>query len=180
VLQGAAATRGAFLAGLGRASVVEFGGHAVVHPDLPGRSALVLADGPGGASGALYARDLAGLALPHTELVVLAACGTARGDLSRTDGVASLVHPFLAAGVPAVVASLWNVDDAATARLSLALHRRLAAGEDAAAALRSAQLELLRGPRESLRSPLAWAPFELFGAAVKLGGRPARQAAERR
>ncbi|HVR10313.1 MAG TPA: CHAT domain-containing protein, partial [Thermoanaerobaculia bacterium] len=165
VLVEAAATRGAFLAGLPRAELVHFSGHAVVHPELPARSALILADDAGGAPGAVFAPELAALTLAGTRLVVLAACNTGRGSLGQSDGVADLVRPFFAAGVPAVIATLWNVDDRAAARLSGALHRRLAAGLDAEAALRGAQLELLGGPEPDLRSPAAWAPFQLLGTA---------------
>jgi CHAT domain-containing protein len=77
--------------------------------------------------------------------------------------VSSLARPFLAAGVPAVVASLWNVGDRATAPLLVAFHRRLRDGRDPLSALRAAQLELLRGPAPALRSPASWAAFEVFG-----------------
>jgi CHAT domain-containing protein len=172
VLAGAAATRAAFLAGMETAEVVQFSGHAVVDPDLPGRSVLVLADQPGGATGALYVHDLAGLSLPATRLVFLAACSTGRGNLSQTDGIASLARPFLSAGAPAVIATLWNVEDLSAGQLSRRLHRRLAAGEDAMNALRDAQLELLHGSDSALRPPRAWAAYELLGANLAPAGWP--------
>jgi CHAT domain-containing protein len=80
--------------------------------------------------------------------------------------VLSLARPFLAAGVPAVVASLWEVEDEPTARLLTAFHRHLRGGESALAALRSAQRELLADPDPALRSPAYWAAFELFGGGL--------------
>ncbi len=162
LLQGVGATKAAFLAAAGRHTIVHIAGHAIVNPEFPLLSLLALAPTLGD-SGSLYAHELYGLRLPRTRLVLLSACGTGGGEPSGPEGVSSLARPFLAAGVPAVVASLWNVNDRATTRLLVAFHRRLRAGRDPLSALRSAQLELLRGPEASLRSPASWAAFEVFG-----------------
>jgi len=62
-----------------------------------------------------------------------------------------------------VVASLWDVEDAATQRLMAAFHRQVAAGGNPAEALRDAQLELLRSDDRALRRPSAWAAFFAAG-----------------
>jgi CHAT domain-containing protein len=104
--------------------------------------------------------DIAALPLAGTRVAVLSACATGAGAESRGEGVLSLVRPFLAAGVPHVVASLWSVRDDDTRPLMVALHRRLLAGEPPSAALRSAQLEALRssGGRAG-----TWAAFMTVG-----------------
>src|SRR5207237_10120390 len=96
-------------------------------------------------------------------LVVLAACRTAAGRNVRGEGVANLVRPFLAAGVPAVIASLWDADDRASARLLTIFHERRVAGESTVDALRTAQLAVLNDPDPSFHVPAMWASFQVFG-----------------
>lgn len=63
--------------------------------------------------------------LKGTELVVLSACRTARGEMESGDGFVALTWGFLFAGSKAVVASLWEVDDTATALLMSRLYENL-------------------------------------------------------
>lgn len=165
LLTGSQATPARFLSAIGSHAIVHYGGHAQLDPRSPYLSRLLMA--PDGASpGVLFARDLYGRRFPETELVVLAACATAGDQVADSEGVSSLARPFLAAGVPAVIGTLWRVDDAAAAALSVELHRELAGGAEAAAALRGAMLHLLRSPSSAWNTPRSWAAFELFGAAT--------------
>jgi CHAT domain-containing protein len=169
-LTGAGATPAAFLARAPRAPVIHLASHALVNESQPLLSAFVLAParGAGGVadSGLLTAGDVYRLRLDHTRLVVLAACDTARGPLAGGEGVANLARPFLAAGAPLVVASLWRVDDAPAAGLFYGFHRRVARGEDPVAALHDEQVAALRSADRDLRSPGFWGTFEIFGAAA--------------
>ena len=73
-----------------------------------------------------------------------------------------LARGFLAAGAARVVASLWAVEDRATAELMGRFYRELlAGGRPPAAALRAAQLDLRRHLR--WRDPYHWAGFVLVG-----------------
>lgn len=164
-LTGEAATPDAFLAAAGRHEIVQFGGHAVVNNEFPLLSYLVMAPRRAGDSGLLYTHELYGVRLERTRLVVLAACRTAGGPVNG-EGPLSLARAFLAAGVPTIVASLWDVDDEATARLLQSFHKRFQQGDDAATALRQAQLSMLASPDTALRSPAAWGAFEVLGAAA--------------
>jgi CHAT domain-containing protein len=96
-------------------------------------------------------------------VLILAACSTGVGAVSRGEGVVSVARPFLAAGVPLVIASQWDVEDRATARLFLAFHERLSATHDAARALREAQLQMLRSNDSSLDAPASWGAFVALG-----------------
>jgi tetratricopeptide (TPR) repeat protein len=169
LLLGGAASKAAFLAQAREADWIHFSGHAVVDPQNTLLSVLVLAPGPDGDSGALTAREIYGLHLGGTRLVVLAACETGNQYVPGSEGVTSLARAFLAAGVPTVVASLWSVDDRTTADLLDAFHRRLWDGADPVDALREAQLGMLRGTDAADRSPRAWAAFEVIGASAKNG-----------
>jgi CHAT domain-containing protein len=102
-------------------------------------------------------------------VVVLAGCRTAAGAPSRLDGGFSLATPFLAAGVPNVVASLWDVDDVVSRRFSVAVHSSLLNEREPTRALHQAQVSLLRDPDPALSHPASWAGF------VSLGGVAARR-----
>lgn len=111
--------------------------------------------------GLLYLKELYGIKLSRTRLVVLSACQSGLGQFYRGEGIVSLVRPLLAAGVPTVVASLWPVDSKATSDLMIEFHkqRKLIGGMQAAEALRRAQLELAR----TYEHPFYWAPFIAVG-----------------
>jgi CHAT domain-containing protein len=79
---------------------------------------------------------------PNLELLVLSACQTALGDDDAELGFAGLA---LKAGVKSVVASFWNIDDAATLVLMSEFYRQLGQTSTKAEALRQAQLKMLRG-----------------------------------
>lgn len=153
-----AAQRGTFCTLAPRARQIYFAGHALLNPQNPLLSGLVFAPAGPEETGLLYAREIAELRLPHTQLVILAACNT--GKTVDRWGLASLSRAFQAAGVPTVVASLWSVDDSATTALLQSFQSHLEAHGDAAVALQEAQRELLAGRG----SPTTWAAFSLFGA----------------
>ena len=158
------ADRESFLQLAGEFEVVHFSGHALASLDSLGYSALVLAsadDDTGG--GALYAHEIADLDLTASRLVTLGACDTGAGPYRGGEGILSLARALLAAGAPAVVQSLWAVEDQAAEELFRTFHTRLRAGADPAAALQAAQLALLRHPNERFHSPALWAGFAVIG-----------------
>lgn len=162
-LIGAAATPRAFLNRAQGSTVIHVAGHAIVNPRQPSRSLLMLA-ADGERSGAVEAQELiTGVPrLDHTRLVVLGACSSAGGLPIGPQGVAPLVRPFIVAGAPAVIGTLWNVNDDTAKHLLVSLHQHYRSGDDAAVALQRAQVEMLRGG-PALRSVLAWAPFQVIG-----------------
>ena len=151
VLTGRAATREVFLKEISGYEVVHFGGHAVSNPEYPLLSRLLFAPAASGEPESLFAHELSKMRLPHTRVVVLAACSTAAGAVSRGEGVMSVARPFLAAGVPVVVGSQWDVDDRATRALFVRFHQVLAETIDPMRALREAQLSLLRDATAALQ-----------------------------
>src|SRR5262249_53773631 len=164
VLTGRAATKARFTVAAPDYDVVHFGGHAIVNTEYPLLSRLSFSpDRDGGPSQSLFARDIAELPFRRTQVVVLAACSTAAGVISRGEGVVSVARPFLTAGVPMVVASLWDVDDAATEALSLAFHAAISQRQDPVNALRTAQLSLLRSGNTLLAAPRNWGAFVVLG-----------------
>jgi CHAT domain-containing protein len=109
-LVGRAATREAVIRQLGNADIVHFASHYVVSEDSPTSSKLLLAKGDAasegqGAGDALTVYDLYQMKLQRTRLVVLAACQTGTERYYKGEGMIGMSRAFIAAGVPAVVAS---------------------------------------------------------------------------
>ncbi len=110
-------------------------------------SGLVMAPGEHQADQLFTAEQVSSQDFRATELVVLSACETGVGDLTVTEGAMSLQRAFLTAGARSVMASLWKVDDAATAVLMEEFYRNLWKKKlSKVDALREAQLALLRRP----------------------------------
>ena len=169
LLLGKNATKAAFLAAAPEAEWIQFSGHAVIDPANTLLSRLVLASGQNGDhfdDGSLTAREIYSLKLNNTRFVVLAACDTGNEYVPGGEGVTSLARAFLAAGVPTVVASLWSVDDEATAHLFGFFHDELVKGTDPVDALRAAQLKMLESNNKRDRLPSSWAAFEVIGASA--------------
>jgi tetratricopeptide (TPR) repeat protein len=144
-------------ADLARPAVIHVATH--VRPDDKNawQSAILL--GPGDHD-LLRAVEVAGMSL-RADLVVLASCGSATGRVLSGEGVQGLASAFLAAEAPAVVASLWPVDDDLTALLMDRFYNHLAGGAPVATALSRAQQEM----REDAATahPFAWAGFVVIG-----------------
>ncbi|MBU6272774.1 MAG: CHAT domain-containing protein [Betaproteobacteria bacterium] len=121
-------------------------------------SRLLLAPDAGN-DGSLTVREIYGLRL-SADLVTLSACETGLGSVLRGDDVLGLARGFLYAGSRNIVASLWEVDDDATAQLMKSFYQRLLAGTSRRQALREAQLAL----RKDFPDPFFWAAFGLTGA----------------
>jgi CHAT domain-containing protein len=149
--------------------VIHFAGHTVANPEFPFLSRLLLApdlDERYG-SGVLLASEVASSTFRHTRVVVLASCESAAGKYIEGEGVDSVARMFLDAGVPAVVASLWPVDDDVLP-LVIEFHRELRRTRDPARALRAAQLVLL-GETVDLQPLRRWAGFLVVGGINGLG-----------
>jgi len=159
------ASRATVLGGrLGGYRVVHFATHGVVDTEYPSLSGLVLsrfgADGRP-RNGFLRLADLYDLDL-RADLVVLSGCRTALGREVSGEGLIGLARGFMHAGAPRVVASLWPVEDRATAELMTRFYSAMwKDGLPASAALAAAQRSMLRERR--WRDPYSWAGFILQG-----------------
>jgi CHAT domain-containing protein len=138
---------------------LHFAAHGYFDEAEPGRSGLVLARG--GEDGFLQAREVARLKL-SSDLVTLSACQSGLGRLLAGEGVQGLARAFLHAGSRAVVVSLWNVNDEATAELMRRFYGHLQKGLARDEALREAKRSLA-APGGRWRHPYYWAAFVLQG-----------------
>jgi CHAT domain-containing protein len=143
---------------------VHFATHGFVDSVNPSLSAIVLSlvDRDGRPQdGFLRADELYGLEL-SADMVVLSACQTGLGKEIRGEGLVGLTRGLMYAGAATVVVSLWSVSDNATADLMARFYRELiSAGRSPAAALRAAQLLLLKQTRWT--HPYYWSAFTIQG-----------------
>src|SRR5439155_1849068 len=132
------------------------------HPELSGL-VLSLVDENGKAQdGFLRMHEIYNLQLP-VDLVVLSACQTAIGKEIKGEGLVGLTRGFMYAGAERVVASLWQVDDVATAELmSLFYQGVLKKNLPPATALRAAQVQMWKQKRWQ-EDPYFWGAFQLQG-----------------
>lgn len=160
-----AANRGAAVAARwDRFSLVHFATHALLnlrHPEMSG-IVLSLYDADGNAQdGFLRANDIYNLRMP-ADLVVLSVCDSGVGRMQGSEGAYSLARAFFYAGTRRVVASLWPVDDRASAVLMEKFYRELLRKHASPQnALSTAQAEMRHDPRWA--SPYYWAGFVVHG-----------------
>jgi CHAT domain-containing protein len=139
-----------------QANVLHFAAHATFKQEHPLDSAVMLAPGEG-EDGALTVAEIFSLKLPGS-LVVLSGCETGMGTVAAGDELIGLTRAFMYAGAPQLLATLWQVDDQATASLMTEFYKQLTT-RPAADALRLAQISV----RASHPHPFYWAAFTTYG-----------------
>ena len=117
-------------------------------------------------NGVLTAMEAGSLNLSGTELVVLSACNTGRGEVENGERVFGLPRALQEAGAQAVLMSLWSVPDQETQELMRRFYSKWLSGMDMHEAMKEAQLEM----REKVKSehgghdlPYYWGAFVLVG-----------------
>jgi CHAT domain-containing protein/Tfp pilus assembly protein PilF len=164
VLVGPAASERAFRDDAAGREIVHLATYGLLNKHNPLFSFVELAP-QGAEDGRLEVHEVFGLGL-SARLVVLSACQTALGsgslaDLPAGDDWVGLVRAFLFAGASKVLATLWPVEDRATASLMERFYTALEAGRSEAEAIALAQRSLLRN--SATAHPFYWAGFALVG-----------------
>ena len=155
-------------------SLIHFATHGLVNEHLPLESSLALTIPEhwreGEEIGLLQVWEIYEHVRLDADLVTLSACETALGKDLSGEGILGLTRAFQFAGARSVVASLWGVNDQATAELMKRFYTNLRSGMARDEALRQAQMTLRAGPLElgegrQLRTshPFYWAAFQLYG-----------------
>jgi CHAT domain-containing protein len=149
---------------LGDYRIIHFATHGLLnprHPELSGLALSLVNEKGQPQDGFLRMTDLYDLKL-NADLIVLSACRTAMGKDVKGEGLIGLTRGFMYAGAPRIVASLWDVNDAATAELMSRFYRHLLKDKlPATAALRAAQLSMSKESRWA--APYYWAGFVIQG-----------------
>ena len=144
--------------------IVHFATHGITDPDHPELSGIILSlvdENGAKQDGYLRLHEIYNLKLP-AELVVISACESGVGKQLKGEGLIALTRGFMYAGAARVVASLWKVDDAATAALMTEFYKEMfTKAKKPAAALRAAQLTISTQTR--WHDPYFWAGFIIQG-----------------
>lgn len=149
---------------LRRRRILHFATHALLDEITPARSGIVLAmpDRDRTQDGILRTSEVANLNL-DADLVVLSACQTGLGKLTRAEGMMGLTRSFFQAGAHRVASSLWNVDDRATADFMTWFYQGMNVSSTPGAALREAKRKFLSSTSPVYRHPFFWAGFVISG-----------------
>ncbi|HKR13304.1 MAG TPA: CHAT domain-containing tetratricopeptide repeat protein [Pyrinomonadaceae bacterium] len=149
---------------VGEYQIVHFATHGFVdneHPELSGIGLTMVDQNGATKNGIMPLHDIYSLDLA-AELTVLSACETALGEDVKGEGLVGLTHSFMSAGSKSVVASLWKVDDQATAVFMVHFYESMFRERlQPAAALRAAQLKMMQDKQWS--EPYYWAGFVFQG-----------------
>lgn len=159
VLRGSYAQEGDVRAAIEREAfaVLHVNVHGIHDPFVPSSSGLVL-EPDAGDDGFLWADEVSRLtSVPP--IVVLNACSTGRGELDPSEGIMGLVRAFLERGALAVVANLWDVDDASAYRFAQDFYERLKRGDD----LETAMAYGVARIRREKPHPYHWSGYVLLG-----------------
>lgn len=169
-LTGANARERAIKEAMAQADVIHLATHYVTDDRSPMASKLLLAKettdsfASKESDGVLQAWEIYAMNLKLARLVVLAACQTGVERTYRGEGAINIARPFIKAGVPLVVASLWPVESQPTSDLMISFHKYRKHGSiSTAEALRRAQLDMIASSSVNQRHPSYWASFILIG-----------------
>ncbi len=141
-----------------------FAAHGYFDPNFPAYSSLVLA--PEGTEperdGYVTMGEWVGMNL-KSELTLLSACNTARGENISGEGLMGLAYALYVAGNTNTVLTLWPVADEETAEFVGSLLTKIKAGQPHAQAITATKREFLNHDHPRKRNPYFWAPFVLYG-----------------
>ena len=162
---GKEATKAAFKERAQAFSIIHLAMHGIVDMKYPMHSLLSFAPTSDSASKeatSLYAYEIHNLSL-QADLVVLSACETGLGKTIQGEGVFSLARAFLYAGAPAIVTTLWEVNDFTSAALIETFYNNLARGMSKPEALQQAKLTFLSKTDAFSGHPTYWGSFIIIG-----------------
>jgi tetratricopeptide (TPR) repeat protein len=146
--------------------IIHIASHAGIdnrHPDLSHIVLSRVTEGGRPRPGLLLQKDIYRMRL-NADLVVLSLCRSALGVPDPGEGLMSLSRAFLFAGSKSVLASLWEVDDEATAEFMGSFYRHMLQEKNSPSrALVMTQVEFRHHRVEKFRNPYYWAAFELYG-----------------
>lgn len=142
-------------------SILHLATHGVLDNNSPLNSYVLLAPNEkSGEDGRLEAWEILEMNLT-SDLVMLSACETARGQARSGEGLVGLAWSLMVAGARNVAVSQWKVESASTTDLTIEFYKSLKQTGNKAEALRQAELKLRRDPLTA--HPFYWAGFVLIG-----------------
>lgn len=167
ILLDSAATKKTFLATAQNYTTLHLATHTIINNTNPNQSLITFYPTPSLAQNEnnLYVQEIYNLNLINTNLVILSACETGTGQLSKGEGLMSLARAFTYAGCPNIIASLWKADDKSTAWIIQRFYHYQQKGLSAANSLQKAKIDYLQSSdiEKRFKTPNYWAHLVLTG-----------------
>jgi len=157
------ATRNNFLKNAYKYKIIHLAMHALINDSIPMFSELVFTKSSKDAGeNVIHTYEIYGLNL-NAEMVTLSACNTGTGKLQKGEGIMSLARGFVYAGVPAIVMTLWEIQDKSGLEIMDAYYTYLKAGEKKDIALQRAKLDYLNNANMLKAHPYYWSSYIVSG-----------------
>ena len=164
LLEGADATKSAFLNQTLHCNVLHLATHGILNSHHPEFSFLAFSRSTDTTDyERFYVSEIYNAKIP-VDLAVISACHSAGGKLYRGEGLISLAHAFMYAGARNVAASLWSVDDATSPLLMAGFYESISEGKGVPLALAVAKRNFLHSHHQKSH-PYYWAGFVGWGNA---------------
>lgn len=166
VLTQSEATKSGFLQLCGQYSCLHIATHSIMDETHPDQVGLVFSTEESEktqlrqGNNILWRKEIENLDL-SADLLVLSACATGKGKLTRTEGLVALPKSFYLAGAANILYTLWNIPDRQTKDFMISFYQGFLGGKTYSAALRDAKLKMIARPETAL--PYQWAGFVLLG-----------------
>jgi len=162
------ATEAQFKAHAANHGILHLAMHGVLDVSHPIASCLAMTEnGDTLEDNLLHAYEISQMDL-NASMVVLSACETGYGKFEQGEGVMSLARSFMYAGVPSLLVSLWQVNDASTSVIIKEFYKNLSKGQSKEVALTNAKLYYLEHAKGIAAHPAFWAPFVHIGDTVPI------------
>lgn len=146
------------------AKILHIATHGMVDASNPELSGLYFANDPTQKEdGVLYAGEIYNIQL-NADLVVLSACQTGLGKITKGEGLLGLSRSLVFAGAKNIIVSLWSVNDRTTSSLMSKFYKGFVSKKDDiyyTKYLRKAKLKMCRNKETAF--PYYWAPFIHIG-----------------
>lgn len=163
IFEGEKATKESFLNKAKDFRILHLATHGLADHENPEYSLLAFSANTDSLENAfLYVNDLYNIQLA-ADLIVLSACETNIGNVSKGEGIMSLARGFSATGAKSLFTTLWKVNDESTATIVELFFKYLKAGEPKDIALQSAKLEYLEKVNPEAAHPYYWSAYTLMG-----------------
>jgi len=166
IMANSEATKSNFLQSAGKFTHIHIATHSVIdesHPDQMGLAFAVESSTnsrENHENSILWRDEIENIDL-QADLLVLSACATGNGKMTKTEGMLAMPRSFCLAGVANIIYTLWNIPDRQTKDFMIDFYRRFLSGKSYSSALRATKLKMISRSETSL--PYLWAGFVLLG-----------------
>ncbi len=150
-------------------SILHLAMHTIINDSLPYQSKLVFYnDDIDTNSNFMFTHEIYNMDI-NASMVTLSACNTGTGSFSKGEGIMSMARGFVYAGVPTIVMTLWEVQDAMGSKIMDNYYKYLVEGYTKDIALQKSKLDALKDANMANAHPFFWSAYIINGDTSELG-----------